>query len=237
MNKPIIRKRGRPKKINKDNQNNIKPIEHELILYYPFKLCDFENNLDNHQVVDNIFNNNDQKIYVDDITKDLIESETDINLDSNIINVSTNKLLQPNNNIVLKCPFELKDSFIVVPEYTSICCMYDTCKMKCKPIFLPDRYLNGIFYVIGWFCSISCAMSYNLRLNDSNVNKRMNLLFYLYGIHNEDNIHPAPNILLLKKYGGKYSINEYRNITKFNYPITSQNPIVYDSTTLEFIDE
>ena len=34
-----------------------------------------------------------------------------------------------------------------------------------------------------------------------------------------------------------YSINEYRNITKFNYPITSQNPIVYDSTTLEFIDE
>ena len=80
-------------------------------------------------------------------------------------------------------------------------------------------------------------MSYNLRLNDSNVNKRMNLLFYLYGIHNEDNIHPAPNILLLKKYGGKYSINEYRNITKFNYPITSQNPIVYDSTTLEFIDE
>ena len=59
MNKPIIRKRGRPKKINKDNQNNIKPIEHELILYYPFKLCDFENNLDNHQVVDNIFNNND----------------------------------------------------------------------------------------------------------------------------------------------------------------------------------
>ena len=37
MNKPIIRKRGRPKKINKDNQNNIKPIEHELILYYPFK--------------------------------------------------------------------------------------------------------------------------------------------------------------------------------------------------------
>ena len=139
MNKPTIRKRGRPKKINKDNQNNIKPIEHELILYYPFKLCDFENNLDNHQVVDNIFNNNDQKIYVDDITKDLIESETDINLDNNIINVSTNKLLQPNNNIVLKCPFELKDSFIVVPEYTSICCMYDTCKMKCKPIFLPDK--------------------------------------------------------------------------------------------------
>ena len=61
MNKPTIRKRGRPKKINKDNQNNIKPIEHELILYYPFKLCDFENNLDNHQVVDNIFNNNEEK--------------------------------------------------------------------------------------------------------------------------------------------------------------------------------
>ena len=105
MNKPVIRKRGRPKKINKDKQNNIKPIEHELILYYPFKLCDFENNLDNHQVVDNIFNNNDQKIYVDDIAKDLIESEIDINLDIYIINVSSNILLHPNINLFLKFPF------------------------------------------------------------------------------------------------------------------------------------
>lgn len=244
--KKTIKKRGRPKKSETVQQVITKPIEHELILFYPFKLCDFENNLEQPVITNNLFENNEQKIFVDNITKNDIINKmnnniiTDISLNTNIINLSENKVLQANSNSLIKCPFCLdvkNHNEIIIPEKTNICCMYDTCKMKCKPVFLPDKYLNGVFHVIGWFCSINCAMSYNLRINDGNVNKRMNLLFYLYGIHNEKSIHPSPDILLLKKYGGNYSIEEYRNLNKTSYPLITQSPIVFDNATLEFIDE
>lgn len=239
QNKPV-KKRGRPKKSTITVPPPPITTEYELILFYPYKLTDFENNLEQQQIHNNLFEETEQKIFVDNITKNNIEHNiiNDISLNTNIINLSENKILQATNQLV-KCPFCLDvehHNEIIIPDKTNICCMYDSCKMKCKPVFLPDKYLNGVFHVIGWFCSINCAMSYNLRLNDDNVNKRMSLLFYLYGIHNEKEVHPAPDILLLKKYGGTYDIDEYRNLTKISYPILSQCPIVYDCASLEFID-
>lgn len=240
----ITKKRGRPKKCDIKPIIPSAPAEHELILFYPYKLNDFENNLEQPVITNNIFNNNEQKIFVDNITKDNIinannNAITDISLNTNIINISNAKSIQANNTLI-KCPFCIdveKNNEIIIPDKTNICCMYDTCKMKCKPVFLPEKYLNGVFHIIGWFCSINCAMSYNLRMNDENVNKRMSLLFYLYGIHNEKDIHPAPDILLLKKYGGVYNIDEYRSLNKGTYPLITQNPIVFDCVALEFVDE
>lgn len=230
----VIKKRGRPKKCtNNEVICNIN-TEHELILFYPYKLCDFNNNLDQPTNVNSLFNNDQQKVYVDEITKNQYNNEdtfSEFNSESNIVEISSLKAIEVNKTLT-KCPFSVNGK-IIIPDKTDICCMYDTCKMRCKPVFLPDKYLNGSFHIIGWFCSISCAISYNLRINDENVNKRMNLLYYLYNIHNPTDIKPSPDILLLKKYGGDYTIDQYRQMT--NKTNESPDNFVYDTTTIELI--
>lgn len=231
----IKKKRGRPKKSETKKNNLIIPIEQDLILFYPFKIEDFENNLDQPKTPNNEYN--DQTVYIDNFIKDINNNNNnainDISINTNIINISNDKIIKLNNNLV-KCPFCNDKNEIIIPEKTNICCMYDTCKMKCRPVFLPDKYLNKTFYIIGWFCSINCALSYNLKLNDNKINERINLLYYLYEIHNEK-IIPAPNILLLKKYGGDLSIEEFRKLNKDNdkNKIKNNEFLIYDNVNID----
>lgn len=231
----IKKKRGRPKKSEVKKPNIIIPIEQELILFYPYKLCDFENNLEKPTTPINNYNDNDQKIYVDNFTKNIIKNNNqainEISVNTNIINISSDKIIYPNDNLI-NCPFCCDNKEIIIPDKTNICCMYDSCKMKCKPVFLPDKYLNKTFYIIGWFCSINCALSYNLKLNDNKVNERINLLYYLYEIHN-DKIIPAPDILLLKKYGGNLSIEEFRKLNKNDKKIKNNSKLIYDNIVID----
>ena len=135
----------------------------------------------------------DGTYYIDCELINVVEDTfSEFNSESNIVEISSLKAIEVNKTLT-KCPFSVNGK-IIVPDKTDICCMYDTCKMRCKPVFLPDKYLNGSFHIIGWFCSISCAISYNLRINDENVNKRMNLLYYLYNknslvLHNLYNMY------------------------------------------------
>lgn len=233
----IKKKRGRPKKSEVKKPKILIPLEQELILFYPYKLCDFENNLEKPTTPINNYIDNDQKIYVDNFTKDIIKNNNnainEISINTNIINISNDKIIYPNDNLI-NCPFCTDNKEIIIPDKTNICCMYDTCKMKCKPVFLPDKYLNKTFYIIGWFCSINCALSYNLKLNDSKVNERINLLYYLYEIHNEK-ITPSPDILLLKKYGGNLTIEEFRKINKNNKNIKNNSKLIYDNIMIDNI--
>ena len=131
----------------------------------------------------------------------------------NDIKIYTDKI----RSITIDCPFKLnKDKTIIIPEYTEICCFHDSCKIKGKPIFLPEKVENGYFYIIGWFCSLNCAITYNFNIKDNKVNQRLSLLKQLYKIPKD--IKPAPSNKLLKKYGGKLTIEEYRDLfyDKFN---------------------
>ena len=55
----------------------------------------------------------------------------------------------------------------------------------------------------------------------------------LYNIHNPTDIKPSPDILLLQKYGGDYTIDQYRQMT--NKTNESPDNFVYDTTTIELI--
>ena len=216
------KKRGRPKKIiiQKPINNNI--IEQELIIFYPIHI---NNNNDN--------NNNDNN---NDNNNKILSSLSSSNFDSIIINNKDDFLNIKYSDLLLKCPFSTNNNNIIIePKYTNICCMYDSCKIKGKPYFLPDKFINGVFYIIGWFCSLNCALAYNLNLKDNNINQRTNLLYYLYQINNQ-NILPAPDKILLKKFGGQYNIKEFRNLNKHDdYIILNNYNLICNKSYIEIV--
>jgi len=122
----------------------------------------------------------------------------------------------------INCPFKLNPDNTIILEKTNIGCLWDTYEINDIPYFLPDHMRDGKFYIIGWFCSLNCAISYNIRLNDEKVLERINLLKYMYNIDGE-HITPSPDILVLKKFGGFQDINEYRN----KLSILKSSQIVY----------
>lgn len=123
---------------------------------------------------------------------------------------------------------------LIVPEFTNKSCLWDTCQIDGTPCFLPDKYYDNKFYVIGMFCSINCAMSYNLSLDDSRVGERYSLLRWLYNKINEQ-IIPSPPRNVLDKYGGYMNINAYRKALKLcdkEYRVLMP-PMTYINPTLE----
>lgn len=228
----IHKKRGRPKKIILQQPIIDKIIEHELIVYFPIH---YNSNDDAFELSDN--NNKSDKKDIFSLNS-LIENNNSLlsNCDSIIINDKNNVFNIKYSELLIKCPFSTNDNNIIIePKYTNICCMHDTCKIKGKPYFLPDKFIDGIFYIIGWFCSLNCALAYNLNLKDDNINQRTNLLYYLYQINNE-NILPAPDKILLKKYGGEYDITEYRKLNKTNeHIILNNHPLICNNSIIDII--
>ena len=104
---------------------------------------------------------------------------------------------------------------------------------------LPENYFNGKFELIGCFCSFNCAKSYNIDLNDNNYWKRNTLLNYLYykTYNEEKDIIPAPNWKTLKDFGGKLTIEQFRDdlITHTSEFLFLQPPIVSRKPFIEEI--
>lgn len=89
------------------------------------------------------------------------------------------------------------------------------------PIGLPEKYYEKKFQVLGSFCSFNCAMAYDLSLNDHKMWDRISLLYHLRNkiflniypnndIKILDDIIMAPPRCMLKMFGGKLDINEFR---------------------------
>ena len=108
----------------------------------------------------------------------------------------------------------------------NICCWWCCHMFDTMPIGLPDRLIEDIFYVIGYFCSFNCALAHNMTLNDHRMWERVSLLYllrnricknmYVDKINNDeitkilgDIIVAAPKYIL-KNFGGSMNIEEYR---------------------------
>ena len=83
---------------------------------------------------------------------------------------------------------------------------------------LPLKYKEGIFYTYGDFCSPECSLRYAYE----NFNDRFFEISPLVNLYNNvinnsiESITMAPNKLLLKIFGGKLNIEEYRSKFKIN---------------------
>jgi len=79
---------------------------------------------------------------------------------------------------------------------------------------IPLKYINNIFYIYGEFCSFECSLRFGYEyLNNYNIYELYSLInLYSRKIFNKsNNIKMAPSKLCLKLFGGKLTINEYRD--------------------------
>ena len=87
---------------------------------------------------------------------------------------------------------------------------------------IPMKYIHGVFYIYGDFCSLECASRYahdELKGYDfSDIFSLINLYSNIMYDRNEK-IEIAPHRLLLKIFGGNLSIDEYRSNNSNNYDI------------------
>lgn len=220
----VKKKRGRPRKYNKPVKVVNLNIEKDLILFLPFRNQKTNYIQDFNYEFDKILNytnlTDEQKINniseVDEL-KNIIKNQMNT-IDKYKTQTKGFKIYQNNiKSCLLNCPFNLNENDeIIIPDYTEVCCFHDSCKIKDKPIFLPEKKEKNQFYIIGWFCSFNCAIAYNFNIKDNKVGQRLSLLYQLYKINKD--IKPAPDNKILKKYGGTLTIEEYRNLfyDKFN---------------------
>lgn len=108
-----------------------------------------------------------------------------------------------------------------VEKYSNMCCWWCCHKFDTLAIGLPEKYNNGVFKVIGYYCSFECALAYNLSLNDHKLWERTSLLYYLRnlifkGMYPNNDISTMNDIIaasprfLLKMFGGYLTIEEFR---------------------------
>lgn len=103
-------------------------------------------------------------------------------------------------------------------EHTDIVCWWCTEKFQNSPWFIPDKYLDGKYYIFGCFCSVNCALAYNIHMNDYKVWVRNSLIYQMYyEILSKLKVKNIPQIIQvalpresLQKFGGHLTIDEYR---------------------------
>jgi hypothetical protein len=192
-----------------------------------------ENNSEDEIIISNL----PILIEEDDFTSDniFIKSENnhvlELKKEIDSLKKTLNKFKVNNTSSVLKMDYNKKDN---------VKCWWCRNSFITPRVSLPEQYCDDKFLTNGIFCSYNCAKSYNLNLNDFNVQKRNNLLnlFYYktYGEFKE--ILPAPSWKVLKEYGGCLDIDKFRdnfvlNTTEYLYlepPLTSHKPIIEENS-------
>jgi hypothetical protein len=129
-------------------------------------------------------------------------------------------------NIIINIkPSNLESDNDILPGYTqelcntSTCTSCNTCWNCCHDFTghshsIPLSYMNGVFHIYGYFCSFNCGARYIFdNYNDKNKWNLYSLLNLYYNISQNTIgkiVTIAPNKLVLKKFGGSMSIDEYR---------------------------
>jgi hypothetical protein len=107
-------------------------------------------------------------------------------------------------------------------KQTNLKCWYCHLNFDLTPIFIPkliDKMPELLIYTKGCFCSFSCAMSYiNLHNTDlcERISDRQKLLLLYKIFYNQiiDNIKESPPFHIMECYGGKISIEKYKELIR-----------------------
>lgn len=123
------------------------------------------------------------------------------------------------------------------PKSTNIRCWYCTLHFNTIPCPLPYKYdpKTNTFSVKGCFCSLNCALAYNLESRNSDKGE-INSLIHLINkkmFGSTKFISPAPSRYLLKEYGGKWTRDEYRS--HLNTNIVGQKILFPPFVTTEYL--
>lgn len=113
--------------------------------------------------------------------------------------------------------FTLNDEFIENKEWlekTDTACWWCCHKFNSVPIGLPVYYnkVQNKYRVYGVFCSFPCVTAYDISKNSTYKYLILDLYILLTG--EKRKLLPAPPKEVLKMFGGKLSIEEFRNATE-----------------------
>ena len=99
----------------------------------------------------------------------------------------------------------------------SLVCWHCTYSFDNIPAFIIDRKVNETLDVFGTFCCFNCAIAYNLSMNDYRMWDRHSIMISMCKkIFGDVTIIPSPSKECLQKYGGKLSIEVYRQDTFYS---------------------
>ena len=98
------------------------------------------------------------------------------------------------------------------PRTTDIRCWWCTYQFDSTPCSIPYKYDGEEFFVYGCFCSFECSMAHVVEKVRDKKWEKIALLNMMYRfIHGKDEtIEPAPPKEILIDYGGKMTIERYR---------------------------
>jgi hypothetical protein len=99
-----------------------------------------------------------------------------------------------------------------VPETTEVACFWCAQQFEGRPVFIPYDEKKGTWHVYGNFCCPECALAYCLdEKEDTHIRwEKVSLLHRLYASVVGGRIYPAPSRLILKQFGGRLTIEDYR---------------------------
>lgn len=122
-------------------------------------------------------------------------------------------------------------------EGVTQCCMWDTEPLDPdrEVVRAPIRFSRGTYYVMGQFCSFSCARSYICANSLLFARDAMSLLCQMaksyYAVYNT--IHAAPPQQALKKFGGYLSIEEFRARCVSHFSALRRPPHLFEDLRVE----
>ena len=101
------------------------------------------------------------------------------------------------------------------PLSTSVCCHWCCHPFDTTPIGLPVKYTNGVFNVIRCFCSLNCAMAYNLASPRGSIDEKLICCSMINDLasrlgYGSIQVQPAPDKFALRSFGGNMTIEEFR---------------------------
>lgn len=118
------------------------------------------------------------------------------------------------NRIALKVPIiDITGKTARIRNMPGRVCDWDTEPFDWEPTMIPMGIIDGKVTMIRYFCSAECSAAYNLRnMNDANVWKRKNLIDRMESIRRGKSVvvNVASHPDILKKFGGEYSIKDWR---------------------------
>ena len=134
------------------------------------------------------------------------------------------------------------------PSKTNIDCFWCCHPFENTPFGIPIKRIGEKYQMFGNFCCAECASAYIFEtnfLNDSEKSESYSLLNYIYRDGLNDGIQVAPSKLCLKKFGGRLSIEQYRNNLKTsskNYkviipPLTSIIPNIEETNISKTLND
>lgn len=123
-------------------------------------------------------------------------------------------------------------------RHTDVACHFCTFEFESRPIPFASGFnkVRQLFTVTGCFCSFECALAWGLKQSAYNNRGDIHQWFYQLLTERADRprLRPAPPITMLKRFGGIWSIDQYRST--FGAPVIIEEliwPIVFHSNAVE----